>query len=477
MILDARDDGVDLDRAARLVIVGGGPAGLTLASRLTALGSVLLIESGGFEEDSRIQALYDGSCVGLDYPVASSRARRFGGSSNLWAGYCAIPDSHDFAQRSWLPTSGWPFGIETLAPYITATAELLGVNSVGFDARQIITRAQLATPFDDERFVASVWRFVVAPLSLGERFRRSMERADGPAVLLHANVADVLLDADHSTVRELVIRTLTGREGRIRADVVVLACGGIETPRILLNATGQLPHGIGNAYGFVGRHFMEHPHFTVDFVDLLQADWLHAFADRWVCDDGADCMLAVGLSARAQEAAGVLNARAHTFRAVGSDDSRLQLGVMLEQIANPDSRLTLTNDRDQLGLRRICLDWRLTELDWRSYRHTAAVVCEGLAERGGCRISRSPSGPQSVAFCNHHMGTLRMAAQPEEGVVDADCRVHGVSNLYIAGSSVFPTGSWANPTVTLMALALRLADHLERQYGDSYGRAERPRTS
>ena len=477
MILDARDHEVNLNREARFVIVGAGPAGLTLAMQLAERGSVLLIESGGFEEDARVQALYDGGCVGLDYSPVHSRARGFGGSSNLWAGYCAMPDAHDFSRRDWVPASGWPFDIERLRPYLADAASLLNVNCAGFDARQIVERAGFAWPFDEDRFVASVWRFVAPPLSLGERFRGSLDEPESATVLTHASVTDVLLDADHGAVKELVIRTLNGREARVRAEVVVLACGGMETPRILLNATGQLPYGIGNAHGLVGRHFMEHPHFTVDSVELGEAGWLHASADRWVCHDGADCMLAVGLTAEEQEAAGVLNARVHAFRAADPDDNNLRLGVMLEQVANPDSRITLSSNRDELGVRRICLDWQLTDLDWRTYRNTAQLVCEALEVRGSCRVSHHSSGPRTVAFCNHHMGTLRMAVDPEQGVVDADCRVHGMSNLYIAGSSVFPTGSWANPTVTLMALALRLADHLKGERGAPYGSAERPRMS
>ncbi len=109
MIIDAHNENVALNRSTRYAIVGAGPAGMTLARELSNINSVLLIESGGFEANADVQALYTGECVGIKYPLTDTRARQFGGSSALWAGYCAIFDPHDFLQRDWVPTSGWPF--------------------------------------------------------------------------------------------------------------------------------------------------------------------------------------------------------------------------------------------------------------------------------------------------------------------------------------------------------------------------------
>jgi choline dehydrogenase-like flavoprotein len=142
-----------------------------------------------------------------------------------------------------------------------------------------------------------------------------------------------------------------------------------------------------------------------------------------------------------------------------------------EQAPNPDSRVMLGSARDALGMRRVRVDWRLSPIDRRTVRRTTLLVAEelGRLDLGRVQLSRwlradddDAAWPRSdLRGGCHHMGTTRMASDPAHGVVDADCRVHGIDNLYIAGSSVFPTGGFMNPTLTLLALALRLAGHLE----------------
>jgi choline dehydrogenase-like flavoprotein len=138
---------------------------------------------------------------------------------------------------------------------------------------------------------------------------------------------------------------------------------------------------------------------------------------------------------------------------------------MAEQAPNPASRVTLTDRRDALGLPRLRLEWRLSPDDVDGIIRSQQIVKTAIEAAGlGRVISRFDDGLESPATLQggwHHMGTTRMHTDPLHGVVDADCRVHGVSNLYVAGSSVFPTGGYANPTLTLIALALRLADTLK----------------
>jgi choline dehydrogenase-like flavoprotein len=140
-----------------------------------------------------------------------------------------------------------------------------------------------------------------------------------------------------------------------------------------------------------------------------------------------------------------------------------------EQGPNRQSRVMLDRDRDSLGVRRALLDWRITTQDTSSI----ATACELFAlavGRAGVGRAWLPQGEEKDAWQKrivggpHHMGTTRMSSSPRDGVVDADCRVHGMHNLYVAGSSVFPTGGHANPTLTLIALAFRLADHLKLKY-------------
>jgi choline dehydrogenase-like flavoprotein len=140
-----------------------------------------------------------------------------------------------------------------------------------------------------------------------------------------------------------------------------------------------------------------------------------------------------------------------------------------EQAPNRDSRVTLTSERDAMGMPRVKLDWRLTALDRRSFRGFYEVLGRELGRSGIGRVrmhewvleSESSSWPKSLGGGWHHMGTTRMHPEPRRGVVDANCRVHGLANLYVAGAAVYPTAGCANPTLTLVALTLRLSDHLK----------------
>ncbi len=139
-----------------------------------------------------------------------------------------------------------------------------------------------------------------------------------------------------------------------------------------------------------------------------------------------------------------------------------------EQEANPESRVSLVAARDALGMQRIRVDWRYTGGDIRTVRVAAEALAEDMAESGCARLRFDPESVeecalQDGAYGGHHIGTARMARSASQGVVDAECRVHGMRNLFVAGSAVFPTSGQANPTLTIVALALRLAEKLAKE--------------
>ena len=145
-----------------------------------------------------------------------------------------------------------------------------------------------------------------------------------------------------------------------------------------------------------------------------------------------------------------------------------QLSSMSEQVPNPDSRVMLSDERDSLGMRRVNLDWRLTPYDIQSMIRTLKILDEIFCRSGLGRVYGHLYNeiPSDYIFGGwHHMGTTRMHVDPKKGVVDENCRVHSIPNLFIAGPSVFPTGGYANPSLTIVALAIRLADHIKRLTG------------
>ncbi|MCB1890554.1 MAG: GMC family oxidoreductase [Rhodocyclaceae bacterium] len=503
MFIDARDlpDGSRLE--TDLAIVGAGPAGITIARALQGSGrDICLVESGGLTPESDTQALADGECAGIDYPLQASRVRAFGGSSHHWGGFCRPLDPIDFEARDWVPHSGWPFGFATLAPYYARACEILEIAPARFtDAAYWQAASGDTLPEPASGRVATTFVQFSPPTRFGTRYHAVLAEAMYIRVLLHANVCALESTADGRAVSGLAIRTLDGRRLSLAARTVVLATGGLENPRLLLLSDGVAPNGLGNDHDRVGRCFMEHPHLS-HFAEIVVADlallprvyreqlqvdgrrgqaafhpsasflrqrrllnatFMGGIGTTFAPDAPADTPLAEEQRALLRALGPLMSARGPA-REGAPLGHVFNLGCACEQAPDPDSRVTLSTTRDALGLRRLRLDWRLGELDRRSF---AAHVRALAQEFGALGIGRTwldlgdeHSWPITVSGGNHHMGTTRMHADPHQGVVDADCRVHGIDNLYIAGSSVFPTGGAANPTLTLVALALRLADHL-----------------
>jgi choline dehydrogenase-like flavoprotein len=431
--------------------------------------------------------------------------RWFGGSSNHWGGYCRPLDPIDFEERDWVPHSGWPFGIEELAPYYPPASELVEIAPAHFADQaywQETTKEVLPEPVTGRMQVRYV--HFSPPTRFGSRYGPELERAANIKVLLHANLVNIAATAGANAVTHLAIRTLEGRNHQVRAKVYVLATGGLENARLLLSSNDVISGGLGNQNDLVGRFFMEHPHVSgfaeavvadlkrlpkiyrervldgnravkaafnpsEDFLRemrLLNATFMLGVAGRYSRDAAAD-------SERSAAHMDMLKAARHFL----SDGDRpadanapeplgywLGMGCACEQAPNPDSRVALAEERDALGLRKIRLDWRLTEQDRRSLlEHMRSLAMElGALGIGRILLRLADDGiwPERVSGGSHHMGTTRMHDDPKRGVVDRNARVHGVDNLYVAGSSVFPTSGEANPTLTLIALTLRLADHL-----------------
>lgn len=164
----------------------------------------------------------------------------------------------------------------------------------------------------------------------------------------------------------------------------------------------------------------------------------------------------------------LLNGNIEEWDKYGFDDSGININLMAEQVPNPESRVQLGNECDKFGQRKLVLDWKLSEQDLLSMRKSLEIIDNNLQKNnlGYIDIKLKTDKPQKeIKGGFHHMGTTKMHENPDMGVVDANCKLHGTHNLYIAGSSVFPTVGYANPTLTIAALAIRLADHLKKVEG------------
>lgn len=510
------DDGTVIE--TDLCIVGAGAAGITLARELIgAKRDVLVIESGGLHGDPATQALCEGKIVGTPYPALdSTRLRFFGGTTNHWDGHCTPLEAIDFEKRDWVPHSGWPIRLDDLQSAYVRAQRLCELGPCDYRPGTWRDALPGLIAFESERLVNRLWQFST-PTRFGDRYRDELDKAANVQVLLNANVVEIVADETASTVRELKLLSLGGRTGTIRPHTVVLACGGIENARLLLASNRVVKNGLGNGNDLVGRFFMEHPHaimaFAVPEVGLEQLAVYYGDFPGAIPEGKAIFQAKPGLTEKAQREERLLNCCIdvgwgyhrspgyRTFRdavkalARGRVPDDLGRAVMtmvgdlgglgeglyrrirdrfvfwfacsVEQTPNASSRVMLDDERDALGLPIARLDWRLSPLDKITARRACRLVGEAFARHGLGRMRLDPwlladdSTWEDLTPRYHHMGTTRMSDDPKTGVVDRNCRVHGIDNLYIAGSSVFATSGYANPTLTIVALAVRMADHLK----------------
>ncbi|MDX2112183.1 MAG: FAD-dependent oxidoreductase [Alphaproteobacteria bacterium] len=480
-------DGRSLDQenlTADICVIGAGAAGIAIAMRhIDSDKNIIIIESGGFEPDKATLDLNKGKAIGLSYSTESTRLRWFGGTTNHWEGMCAPLSDIDFEKRDWIPYSGWPIKRSDLDEGYKWAAKFLNLSGTGTDDFSV---PQDIIP-NPGTLSFGCWRFA-QHLSLGEVYRKPLEESKNIKILLHSNVVDIRLVDELNSVSEVKVATLSGARFSVRAKKYILACGGIENARLLLASNSQMQYGIGNSYDQVGRYFMEHPHNQVgqlfsygdDLGKLFRLDFKRSRGLRPVNTDIiADknaAVLNISLSPQTmkeyQVAGGSLVISAHNeIKEQSATLNYLQhasgvsvkhvfgLYARTEQVPNPDSRVILNhNERDALGIPRVQLDWRLTEQDWKTIHVLAIKFAEAISASGAgfVRLSgwleRFSGWPRNAWYGSHHMGTTRMSDDPKTGVVDKDQKVFGLNNLHIAGSSVFPTSGWPNPSYTLISM-------------------------
>jgi choline dehydrogenase-like flavoprotein len=486
--------------------------------------SVLVLEAGGIEQHAASEAeAFAIDHLGTHYAnPLPSRGRWFGGSTNLWVGRMAMLDPIDFEQRAWVPHSGWPLARDALLPWVQKAAEILRVPN--FDRLPIEAwSSHPAVERLVRQCGANLDVFLWADgLYMGPFNRERLVTSPNVRLLLDATVTELVANEGSTAIESLSVSAPGGQRFSVEASVYVLAAGGLENPRLLLASTRRSQNGLANERDLVGRFYMDHPRAeglaSVDLSGLAQEqlEWLTMLGDHREASGRVQFRLLFSEAMQREEA--LLNHALHAdfaadihgstaylaakrlfdrlrrkapvdAEALPADlaaalrgapqlleyalakargratPSRMFLIDQMEQEPDPASRVSVDRSRtDRWGLPRLQLDWRIAESTYRSQRRMHALF-KGILERFGIRTFHSKllENPQHVPTLiemKHPTGTTRMSASPASGVVDTDCRVHGLGNLYVAGSSIFPTVGHANPTLVIVALAARLADHL-----------------
>jgi choline dehydrogenase-like flavoprotein len=252
MIVDARHLPEDETLSADLCIVGGGPAGITLAVELLGSGlSVILAEAGGEVSEPDLTPVFGGEVFTTRHPpIELYRSRCLGGTSSLWGGRCAPFDRVDFEPRDWVPHSGWPISLDDLDPHYRRAAQLLDIGRFSWTAAEAIGGGGRMIPgFEDDALLTDTIDRFSPPVDFGKRYRSDLAASGNLRVLLNANCLKIGLDSGGGRVETLEMASVPGRRFTIRPQATVLAAGGLETPRLLLLSD------VGNRHGLVGRFY------------------------------------------------------------------------------------------------------------------------------------------------------------------------------------------------------------------------------
>jgi choline dehydrogenase-like flavoprotein len=490
-----------------ICIVGAGAAGISMALDWNNTPyKVILLEGGGFEYDPQVQDLYRGKTTGQPYyPLMSARLHYFGGTTGHWAGWCSPLDPIDFTKRSWIDHSGWPITRTDLDPYYERAHKKLELGPYNYEMAFWQKGDPAMTPLIESDSIVwnKMWQFS-PPTRFGTKYKTDIVKSRNIHLYTYANVVNIHTNENGSAVREVIVKNFAGRQHTVRAKNFILACCSIQNARLLLASNQQSPKGLGNNNDLVGRYFMEHLEIKSAELWLFKPDPLKLYKYEFGI---TKARAELAIQSKKQEEFKILNGTisvtplevakklrpaieawnqddprksgdrffgaygraAKEAQVPGSGSKSFQCFTRIEQAPNPDSRVTLDTELDGLGVPRANLHWELTPLEKRSLRKIYEMLGQeaGRADVGRVKLmdyladKNDNSWPSFTGGGWHHMGTTRMSTDPKQGVVDINCKVYGISNLYIAGSSCFSTAGAANPTLTLVALTLRLSDHVK----------------
>ena len=505
-------------RGYDICIVGAGAAGIAMAQRLanSSLKVILLVSGGPGDKaapDRDRQSLYHGtvgSFLRKVDPVFLQRSRlnMYGGTTNHFGFWARPLDPIDFGPRSGFRESAWPFTFEELQPYYMDAHQFGRFGPLNYDDMPFwedVLYGRCFDPLPDDKMCGAIMRaqYEENLHDFQVQFRDALKNAANVTVLFNAHLLDIASDGEGRHVTGLncstIVAGVRGKRFTVCAQAYALACGGIENARLL-----QLSGGLGNnRRDQLGRGFMVHPLLTnaatVRFDRVIPTEIRNFFREQQIrlkppTDDGGAYRHMVTPLVNPElvfqyltfNAWGVLvpapavleEEGIGNFRIIlnfGADRASAVLNLNWEQAPNEESRIGL--DRDQrdpiFGQPVAHVEWRLNDADKRSARRALEITLDYLYQHGavshemitdvsgGAEDWTLPPHQGALETGDHHMGALRMSTEPEEGIVDPNSRLHRVDNLYIAGSAVFPSGGYANPTLTIVALALRLADHLK----------------
>ena len=523
MIIDALSFDSPQELKADICIVGAGVAGIVLANELKKTNKkIILLESGGEDFSKEKQALYLSESRPEHFPDTSlSRLRMLGGSSNHWENSTERFDPIDFEKREWVANSGWPIEYADLERHYLKAENYCGVHADGYKLNDWKKRLDIPDICQDSEDIETAIIKVAIPNTLFFlKYGKDLDDADSVRVIKNADLTDIEYDSESERISKVFFSSSPGKSHVVDASVFVLCLGGIENIRMLLHFNEKYSGRLGNSGGNVGRYFMEHPviraaqfypgkdglpdvytgiynkerlikarlklkektqfvnhtnNLRLQFVQNSKRIMSHGISSMHILSDsivdgevpdyfGKHLMNILGDIDLIADSL-VRGKMGQALFDSADDYGGYQLLAMIEQSPEYDNRITLGESRDRYGLRRVEIDWKVSESDkkiaWKSLGLLARDPA--LLQYGRLRLLRERESRiwgSQLGFSQHHMGGTRMSKSVEDGVVDSKACVFGTKNLFVGGSSVFPTGGHVPPTLTIVAMAIKMASDI-----------------